>query len=484
MEERSAQKGDVVHRALSAAWFCIFATLAFQGRFMSLFLHERGFSDAEIGGILSVKPLVSVLTTPIFSFASDVAEDPRYVLGLLIPFSVLTVDGYILADRLTSPSSRLAVFMGLYSLWSFAFSPICSIFDAQTLLLLESVQASSSQYGHSRLWGAVSWGIVNAAIIGPIIDVTSSTWVLVYGFTVSAIVCLCVLVVVLRPSGRSSEDEKIELQTMHDVEIDATKLSTSDEDKDVCDLGDARCVRASKEEQKGGYAKLRQDREEDSVTPVPPPKGTSLGTRFASIRRLFIDAQGQTCWMTVIFFFLIFTMSIGTTLVEGLVFLYFAEDMEASSSMCGVSVLVTIVFELPLFYYSEKVLQSMNVHTLNLVAATAYCIRVVVYTLLPSPWYVLLVEPLHGITFACHQLACIEYISAISHRAKDLKTTAQGLRSATQSLGSFVGSAVGGLVMQSYGSTVMYRGAAAIVFCVAATYAICVSYMLRAQIRR
>ena len=46
----------------------------------------------------------------------------------------------------------------------------------------------------------------------------------------------------------------------------------------------------------------------------------------------------------------------------------------------------------------------MNNHQLMTIACLAYVFRVVWYTSFQNPWLVLVVEPLHGVTFACKAL--------------------------------------------------------------------------------
>ena len=95
-------------------------------------------------------------------------------------------------------------------------------------------------------------------------------------------------------------------------------------------------------------------------------------------------------------------------------FLFFVNDLHASNTLCGASVLVTVLFEIPLFRYSEHVMSMFSVHALLVIAMFSYCTRVFAYTIFEEPWMVLLVEPLHGVTFACAQLASVQYCAQIA----------------------------------------------------------------------
>ena len=63
-----------------------------------------------------------------------------------------------------------------------------------------------------------------------------------------------------------------------------------------------------------------------------------------------------------------------------------------------------VVAEMPIFYFSKLLLTKLGVPLLLMLAHLAYIIRAWGYTLLPrnprDAWYILLLEPLHGFTFA------------------------------------------------------------------------------------
>eukprot|EP00960_Hanusia_phi_P044085 756461-Hanusia_phi.AAC.7 len=110
-------------------------------------------------------------------------------------------------------------------------------------------------------------------------------------------------------------------------------------------------------------------------------------------------------------------------------------------------VVVTVVFEIPIFNHSDWILKHINVHFLVVIAAVSYIVRVVCYTLFSNPWrkdeveskrggiggeskdeeslrrrvrlmFVLFVEPLHGVTYACAQLAGVHYAAELGNGGK------------------------------------------------------------------
>eukprot|EP00286_Rhodomonas_abbreviata_P027317 CAMPEP_0181311710 /NCGR_PEP_ID=MMETSP1101-20121128/13294_1 /TAXON_ID=46948 /ORGANISM="Rhodomonas abbreviata, Strain Caron Lab Isolate" /LENGTH=320 /DNA_ID=CAMNT_0023418483 /DNA_START=630 /DNA_END=1592 /DNA_ORIENTATION=+ len=194
-------------------------------------------------------------------------------------------------------------------------------------------------------------------------------------------------------------------------------------------------------------------------------KGRNTPAWFGTNVQFYFRSIWSIVWADKIhsltFFVTVFVLGIGTTLVEGLVFLFWTDDLGASNFLCGVSVLVTVSFEIPLFYYSEHLLNRFDEHVLLVLSGVCYVVRVVCYTLFENAWWVLAVEPLHGVTFAFMQLASVHYTAKLA--PPGLETSAQGLTGTVRSLGSITGTLAGGVIMQRLGSVFLYRGSATLV---------------------
>lgn len=80
---------------------------------------------------------------------------------------------------------------------------------------------------------------------------------------------------------------------------------------------------------------------------------------------------------------------------------------------------------------------------------------------LPNIWFVLLVEPLHGFTYAAIATSAASIVA--ERTPSELAATGQSLVEIIHAIGFSVGAAVGGFVIQNYGSKVLYRGAATLV---------------------
>jgi len=154
--------------------------------------------------------------------------------------------------------------------------------------------------------------------------------------------------------------------------------------------------------------------------------------------------------------------------VERLLFLYMVNDLEASTLLCGLSVGVNVLFELPIFWYAQTIMNALGHDGMYLLAMACFFLRVVGYTwLTPSTkWFILALEVLHGITFASFWVVTTDISKCLIHQTRGafwrtaIPSLVQMLYSA---LGVSLGSVLGGWAMHRYGSRTMYRVTAAIV---------------------
>ena len=148
--------------------------------------------------------------------------------------------------------------------------------------------------------------------------------------------------------------------------------------------------------------------------------------------------------------------------VESLVFLFF-EFLGGSNTMCGRTVALTVSFEIPIFFLAPQLLHRLSSQSLLVVAACSYIVRVVGYSLIPKGHVVLvlLLEPLHGVTYACAQTSTVHFVAL--NMPKGCEASGQGLLGVFKGLGSVTGLLLGGILEQSLGPRIMYRIFAAIV---------------------
>lgn len=88
-------------------------------------------------------------------------------------------------------------------------------------------------------------------------------------------------------------------------------------------------------------------------------------------------------------------------------------NVASSYTFMSLSVLLTVSFEIPIFQIAPFLLERLGTNALLIIASVSYVVRVVGYSLVPAnkAWVALLLEPLHGITYACCQTAGVDFVS-------------------------------------------------------------------------
>ncbi|EGB03163.1 hypothetical protein AURANDRAFT_68247 [Aureococcus anophagefferens] len=102
-------------------------------------------------------------------------------------------------------------------------------------------------------------------------------------------------------------------------------------------------------------------------------------------------------------------------------------DLGGNSSLVGAMYAVASIVEIPLFFWSDRIYHRIGMKWVLAITSVAYLIRVVSYSLLQNPYYVLLIEPIHALTIALFWGPCVTYMNdVLLHEKPHLKATGQG----------------------------------------------------------
>nr|KAG5696511.1 hypothetical protein BaRGS_021047 [Batillaria attramentaria] len=112
-----------------------------------------------------------------------------------------------------------------------------------------------------------------------------------------------------------------------------------------------------------------------------------------------------TCFLLVIFYFGFMLGSIVSFLF------WYLLDLGAPAYMFGLTRVFCVLCEIPVFTVSGRLVKRFGPIPILCVAIVTLSIRLLVYSLLRNPWLVLLVEPLHGVTFCLMITAATTYAS-------------------------------------------------------------------------
>ena len=165
-------------------------------------------------------------------------------------------------------------------------------------------------------------------------------------------------------------------------------------------------------------------------------------------------------WQWIVLLVAVFASSVAMGLTNNFLFLYL-NDLAASKTLMGISLLATTVSEIPVFFFAARLLNRWGARGLLIIALLAQALRMVAYAVMPAAWWVLPINLLHGLTFSAMWMAAVAYANAIGE-AKGLGATAQGMLTAVvMGLAAAVGAVMGGLFYDTIGPAAMFGWAGA-----------------------
>jgi Na+/melibiose symporter-like transporter len=399
------------------------------GRFTAPFLENiASFDDAIIGITISLQILIGSFLGSIGAVYSDRLElkHPNkgrlYCLAGAIVCGTISFEIHGLLKVLFEEKTTLSLVLHIVARMMYASCSaiLFPVMDGITLVYLKKHNCLESAYGRERLFGAVAWAVASM-MIGPILDYQGFGIFFMFA-PLGMIFCLVVFFKYANESAaeESREEEDITSCTMLEMEM-VEKMPSSE---------------------------------------LTTSTGDDIKVPLCNTALLFRDML-STC-VACGFVLSSFTLNMGTSVVENLIFLYF-ESLGGTNSICGLTVVVTVLFEIPIFHYAPQLLAFFGAENMQMIACIAYITRVVGYTYVPKGRMilVLLFEPLHGVTYACSKTSTVEFAARISPNG--FEASSQGLLSMVLGMGSVLGVSLGGWIEKSFGPKVLYRLYAGIV---------------------
>jgi MFS transporter, PPP family, 3-phenylpropionic acid transporter len=188
-----------------------------------------------------------------------------------------------------------------------------------------------------------------------------------------------------------------------------------------------------------------------------PVSRAPLGIKLdRSAIKLFLTRR----WL--LFLGVFWSIGAGMFMVGNYFFIYL-KDLGAPEPLMGISLTIAMVSEIPMLFYSNRLIRRFGLLGLLLIGAGVFGLRALVFSVAVAPWQALALQLLHGLTYALVLVAGVEYASQIA--PPGLGATAQGIFGGVfTGLAAATGSLVGGLLLDSIGIRAMYQVAAIGVF--------------------
>ena len=120
----------------------------------------------------------------------------------------------------------------------------------------------------------------------------------------------------------------------------------------------------------------------------------------------------------------IFLISAGATTIWNFYSIYMKEN-GASASLVGYGISFQGLCELPLFYFSAKIIGRFGIKTTLLITVFTTAFRMLLYSVVKNPHAAVFIEVLHGISWSLFWVVCVEYVNMLVR--EEWRATGQSL---------------------------------------------------------
>jgi len=482
-------------------YFTIFTwTSVSGGRFTAPFLQQEALmTDAYIGMALGMQLGLIILLSSPAGFLADSLEKqyPHYGRAIVICMGILigavaqllqAFVKFVWWNESSKPNIQSLYFWSfiLRTMYSIGYAMVEPVLDGLTLSHLQKEGRDNSEYGKERVFGAVGWAFGNG-IMGHTIDLWG--FKAMYWCNAAASIVCFLSVWLFAFSEKHEMAAKIPYQhiaveycrSTSEFSSCTTKPVSSHEQsyKKTCRIHDCHQGAFTTENtpllvneiayKKSNSMSCHKDNKRQTT------KVCSLTDEESQKRGIHIKSLGY--WQTELkpllnvlfaslygtgFLFAFTLLSAGGAVVENLVFLFY-ETMGSNFTVCGLSVLVTVVFELPIFVMAPFLLTWMGGPVRMLFWGTAaFIVRVTTYTLVPQGKFgwLLVIESLHGVSYAFYKTSGVEFMAKLATPGRE--ATAQGILNGLRGLGAVMGLSVAGWAQEIFGPRIMYRSFGAV----------------------
>jgi PPP family 3-phenylpropionic acid transporter len=143
-----------------------------------------------------------------------------------------------------------------------------------------------------------------------------------------------------------------------------------------------------------------------SLKPDKAKRSLDGGQSFANIKEVFASK------ILIFLLICVFLISAGATTIWNFYSIYMKEN-GASASLVGYGVSFQGLCELPLFYFSARIIRKFGINTTLLITVFATAIRLFLYSVVKNPHVAIAIETLHGLSWSLFWVVCVEYVNML-----------------------------------------------------------------------
>jgi PPP family 3-phenylpropionic acid transporter len=184
------------------------------------------------------------------------------------------------------------------------------------------------------------------------------------------------------------------------------------------------------------------------ITFIPFRQSHTNGSFRGGIRILLANQP----WM--LFLVMVFIAGIGNATINTYLLVYM-KSLGASSVQMGLALTISTFSEIPVMFFSDRLLRRFGARSMLIIALTTIGVRLSLYAFISQAWIVMAIQLCHGFTFAAIYTAGVHYAGQIA--PPGLKATTQGMFSGTlMGFGAAAGGLLGGLLLDRFSPGGMY----------------------------
>jgi MFS transporter, PPP family, 3-phenylpropionic acid transporter len=136
-----------------------------------------------------------------------------------------------------------------------------------------------------------------------------------------------------------------------------------------------------------------------------PAQAAGSGSMFKGVGEVIADRG------LLLFLLAVVLISIGGTTIWNFYSIYLKES-GASASLVGFGLSFQGLCELPLFYFSAKIIARLGIRRTFLLTVFATALRMLLYFLIKNPVAAIAIELLHGVSWSLFWVVCVEQVNA------------------------------------------------------------------------
>ena len=194
------------------------------------------------------------------------------------------------------------------------------------------------------------------------------------------------------------------------------------------------------------------------ITTVKPERIRIEGNSFSHLKKVLKNYQ------LVFLLICVLLVSAGATTIWNFYSIYMKEN-GASASLVGYGLSFQGLCELPLFYFSARIIKRFGIKTTLVFTVFTTAFRLLLYSAIKNPVAAIPIELLHGISWSLFWVVCVEYVNRLVNSTW-LATGQSLLYAAYYGIGAIIGNFwTGYLYDKKIGLPAIFSINAIIVFC-------------------